>query len=97
MKNTTFDYNFVNCNQNVTKFGVLIDNVGVDKSHEFGCNGNWIVAVNYKYRSYQTVCIYKMGWRSINAIARVLNHISLERAGHQHSDKVGVSSLQVEL
>ena len=34
------------------------------------------------------LCMYKMDWRSVNTIARVLNHISLERAGHQHSDKV---------
>ena len=41
MKNTTFDYNFVNLSLNVTTFGVLIDNVGVDTLLEFGCYGNY--------------------------------------------------------
>ena len=47
-----------------------------------------ILAGNYEFLSYQNVCIYKLGWRSVNTLARVLNCISLERAGHQHSHKV---------
>ena len=48
-----------------------------------------ILAGNYGFLSYQNVCIYKLGWRSsINTLVRVLNGISLERAGHQHSHKV---------
>ena len=47
-----------------------------------------ILAGNYEILSYQNVCIYKMAWHSFNIIARVLNHISLEKTGHQHSDKV---------
>ena len=47
-----------------------------------------ILAGNYDFLSYQNVCIYKMAWRSVNTISRVLNHIVLERAGHQHSDEV---------
>ena len=34
------------------------------------------------------MCVFiKMAYRSINITARVLNHISLERASHRHSDK----------
>ena len=47
-----------------------------------------ILLGNYEFLNYQNVCIYKLGWRSINTRARVLNCISLERAGHQHSRKV---------
>ena len=55
-----------------------------------------ILLGNYKFLSYQNVCIYKMGWHSINTIDRVFNHTS----GHQHFDKVCgicISSLKVEL
>ena len=58
-----------------------------------------IMVGNYEFVSYQHVCIYKMAWGSVNIIARVLNHISLERAGHQYSDKVCgvcITSLEVE-
>ena len=40
VKNTTFDYNFINLNLNVTKFCVLIDNAGIDKLHDIDCDGN---------------------------------------------------------
>ena len=40
MKNTTFDNNFVNFSLNVIKYGVLIDNIKIDMSHDFGCYGN---------------------------------------------------------
>ena len=36
-KNTTFDYNVFNFSVNVTTFGMLIDNVGIDELHELGC------------------------------------------------------------
>ena len=39
-ENTTFDNNFVNFSLNVTKCGLLIDIVDIDKSHDFGCYGN---------------------------------------------------------
>ena len=53
-----------------------------------------ILAGNCEFRSYQNVCIYNMDWCNGNTIARVLNDISLERAGHQHSCKVcGVYNL----
>ena len=41
-----------------------------------------------------------MAWRSVNAMARILNHISLERAGRQYSDKVCgicITSVGVEI
>ena len=63
---------------NLTKFGMLIDNIEIDMSHDLGCYGN------YEFLSYQNVCIYKLSWRSVNTLAIVLNCISLERAGHQH-------------
>ena len=40
MKNTTFDNNVVNVSLNVTKFGMLIDNIEIDMSCDFGCYGN---------------------------------------------------------
>ena len=40
VKNTSFDNNFVNFRLNVTKFGMLIDNIGIDMSHDFGYYGN---------------------------------------------------------
>ena len=42
----------------------------------------------YEILSYQNVCIYKLGWSSVNTLATVLNCISLESAGHQHSTMV---------
>ena len=39
-KITTFDSNFVNFSLNITKCGVLVDNMDIDTSHDFGCNGN---------------------------------------------------------
>ena len=61
-----------------------------------------MLAVNYDFFSYHNVCIYKLGWCSVNTISRVLNHIhvSLERADHQHSTKVCgvcITTLRVEL
>ena len=47
-----------------------------------------ILAGKYDFLSYQNVCIHKLGWNSVNTLVRVLNHISLERADHQHSSKV---------
>ena len=49
-----------------------------------------ILAGNYELLSYQNVYMYKMALRSVNTIARVLNHISVELAGYQHHDKYGV-------
>ena len=46
------------------------------------------------------MCIDKMVWHNSNTIARVLNHISLERAGYQLSDKMCgdcITSLGVEV
>ena len=40
VENTTFDNHFVNFSLNVTKFGIVIDIVEIDKSHDFGCNKN---------------------------------------------------------
>ena len=59
-----FGNNFVNFSCNVTKFGMLIDNIEVDMSYDFGCDGN-ILAGNYEFLIYQNVCIYKLGWCSI--------------------------------
>ena len=59
-----------------------------------------ILAGNYYFLSYQNVCIYKLGCRSVNTLATVLNHISLERAVHQHSSNVCgvcITTLGVEL
>ena len=39
-----------------------------------------ILAGNYELLSYQNVCINKIGKHNVNTLARVLNHISLERA-----------------
>ena len=38
--NTTFDNTFVNFSLNVTKFGIVIDIVKINKSPDFGCYGN---------------------------------------------------------
>ena len=46
-----------------------------------------ILAGNYDFLGDQNVCIYKPGWCSVNTLARVLNHITLETADHQHSSK----------
>ena len=35
----TFNNNFVLCILNVTKVGMLIDNIGIDMSYDFGCYG----------------------------------------------------------
>ena len=40
MNNTTFDNNFINVSLNVTKFGMLIDNIEIDMSRDFGCYEN---------------------------------------------------------
>ena len=83
MKNTTFDNHFGNFNLNVTTLGMLMDTIEIDMSHDFGCYGNHLGG-KLKFPSYQNVCIYKVGWCSIT---RVLSVISLERAGHRHSNK----------
>ena len=59
-----------------------------------------ILAGNYEFLSYQNVCIYNMALHRVNTIVRVFNHMSLERAGHQNSDKmcgVCISSVVVEV
>ena len=66
---------------------VLIDTIEIDMLHDFGCYGNRFVG-NCEILSYQNVSLYKLGWHSDNSLARVLNCISLERAGHQHCNKV---------
>ena len=66
VENTTFDNNVVNFILNVTKFGMLIDIIDVDKSYDFGCYGNHF-SVYYEFLIYQNVCIYKMAWFSINS------------------------------
>ena len=40
MENTTFDNKFVNFSPKITKFGMLIDIIAIDNSHDFGCYGN---------------------------------------------------------
>ena len=58
-----------------------------------------ILVGNYNSFIYQNMCIYKIGWASLYNRQSV-NHISLERAGHQHSDKVyvvSITSVRVEL
>ena len=40
------------------------------------------LVVNYEFLSYQNVCISKLGWRSVNTLARVVTCILLERTGH---------------
>ena len=40
MKNTTFDKNFDSFSLNVTKFGMLIDNIEIDMMRDFGWYGN---------------------------------------------------------
>ena len=49
-----------------------------------------ILAGNYEFISYQMCVFIKWPSTASNTIhvARVLNHILLERAGHQHSDKM---------
>ena len=39
-KNTTCDNKLGNFRQNLTKFGMWLDIVEVDKSRDFGCYGN---------------------------------------------------------
>ena len=86
----TFDNDFVNFSLNVTTCGMFIDIVEIDKkkSHVILVAMETILDRNYEFLSYQNVCILKMAWRSINSIARVLNHITLESVGHQHFEKV---------
>ena len=56
------------------------------------------MAVNYKFLICQIVCIYQMAWRSVNTIARMLNHVSLGGAGHQHKVcEVCITNLGVAL
>ena len=89
MKNTTFDNNFANFSLNVIKFGMLIDNIESGMSHDFALIAmETILAANYEFLHYQNVCIYKLGCRNGNILASVLHCISLERAGHHHSNKV---------
>ena len=38
--NITFDNNFVNFSLTVTKFGMMIDNIEIDMTHDLGCYGN---------------------------------------------------------
>ena len=85
MKNTTFDPNFVNISLNVTKFGMLKLKL---TCHVILVAMETISAGNYEFLSYQNVGIYKLGCRSVNALARVLTCILLERASHQHCNKV---------
>ena len=54
-----------------------------------------ILAGHYVFLSYLNVSIYEMVWCSVNTIAKVLNHILLERAGHQHSNKVCVVCITI--
>ena len=37
-----FDNNFFNFSLNINKFGMLIDNMEIDMSHDFGCYGNYV-------------------------------------------------------
>ena len=39
LKYTTFDNRFVNFSLNITKFGMLIDNIEIDMSRDLGCYG----------------------------------------------------------
>ena len=71
----TCDNTFVNFSLNVTKFGMLINIVVIDKSHDLVAIET-IWAGNYEFLIYQHVCIYKMAWRSINTMGTVLNPIS---------------------
>ena len=57
--NTNFYNKFVNFSLNITKFGMLIDIVEIDKSRDFGCYRNLI---------YKNVCIYKLGWAGAASI-----------------------------
>ena len=68
VKNTTFVNNFINFSLNVTKFGMLVDIVDMDRSHDFGCYGYNFVG-NYDFLSYQNVCIYKVDWSSVATLA----------------------------
>ena len=56
LKNTTFDYHFINFSLNVIKFGMLIDNVEIDKSHDFGCYETILVR-NYEFLTKMCVFI----------------------------------------
>ena len=76
VENTTFDNTVVNFIFNVTKFGMPIDIITSDGSHEL-VGMETILAGNYGFLSYQNVCIYKMACRSINTTARALNHTSI--------------------
>ena len=40
VENKTLDNTFVNFSLNVTKCGIVIDIVEIDKSHDFGCYEN---------------------------------------------------------
>ena len=56
MKSTNFDNNFVNVWLNVTKFGILIDNIEIDMSHDFDYYG---VHFGGKLRiPYLQKCVY---------------------------------------
>ena len=88
VENTTLDNNVVNFSLNVTKFGMLISILKMT-IYMILVAMESILTGNYEFLSYQNVHIYKMAWRSVNTIGRALNHISLERAGPQHSDKMG--------
>ena len=55
------DNNFDNFSLNVTKFGMLIDNIENDMSHDFGFYGNHFEGKHYEFLLYENVCIYKLG------------------------------------
>ena len=100
MKNTTFDNNFVAILvwmlPNLVSWLTLLILAG----HMIVVAMDIILAGNDDFLSYQNVCIYKLGWCSVNTLARVWNHISLERAGHEHSSKacgVCITTLGIQL
>ena len=98
MENTTFGNTFAHFSLTITTFCILIDIVELDKLYGFGCYGNRFGGK--MCHSFVIKMCVLIKWPGEASIARVLNHISLERAGHQHCNKVCgvcITSLGVEL
>ena len=57
VENTTFDKGFVNFRLNVTTFGMSIDIVAIDKSHDFLVAMDTTLARNYEFLNYQ-MCVF---------------------------------------
>ena len=64
----TFDNNFTNFSLNVTTFGVLIDNIEIDMSHDFGYHSG----DNFGPKRIPELpkCVYLKTWLALHTYTR---------------------------